>query len=219
MGKTCAIVLVWALAGCGGDDRTGSGGSGSGHDSGVGSPGDAGGGGGGTDAGGGADAGGGGGADAGGGGGTDAGGGAGTDAGTRESAAGADPRAGFVGCGDTSCEWPEVCCVGLSGQMCTGASGCSGGFSAAGHCDGPEDCGSSESCCVHFEMFGSDPNGAFCRPGGCPSGDDELCHDDSDCTGGATCVACVPPTGGVIDVVYGICSSGGTCPSPYTMAP
>src|SRR5690606_20282622 len=119
--------------------------------------------------------------DGGGGGGTDAGGGSGTpDSGMRESTAGADPRPGFIGCGDTSCESPEVCCVGLSGQSCTAASGCTGGFSAAGHCGGREDCGSGESCCVHFEMFGSDPNGAFCRAGGCTGGDDELCHDSSD---------------------------------------
>lgn len=169
--------------------------------------------------------GGGGGADAGPGGGpTDAGpgGGGGTDAGPGGggmSAAGADPRPGYIGCGEgPSCMSPQVCCVGLSGAMCTGADGCSGGFSAAGSCDGPEDCGGSQACCVHFGMF--DPeNGAFCRDGGgCPSGDNQLCHSDADCGGGATCVACSPPTGGVLDVTYGICSASGTCPSPYTSA-
>jgi len=140
------------------------------------------------------------------------------DAGGGESTSGADPRAGYVGCGETSCESPQVCCVSLSGQMCTGGSDCSGGFSAAGHCDGREDCGGGEACCVHFGMF--DPeNGAFCRSGGCPSDDNELCHTSAGCSGGETCVSCVPPTGGVLDVVYGICSSDGTCPSPYTMAP
>lgn len=156
--------------------------------------------------------------DAGGSPGTDAGGSTGTDAGGGGSAAGADPRPGYVGCGDTSCMTPQVCCVGLSGAMCTASSGCSGGFSAAGTCDGPEDCGGGEACCVHFGMF--DPmNGAFCRAGGgCPSGDNQLCHTNADCGAGATCVACTPPTGGVLDVTYGICSADGRCPSPYTMA-
>lgn len=134
------------------------------------------------------------------------------------STSGADPRPGYVGCGSASCMSPQVCCVSLSGQTCTAASGCSGSFSAAGHCDGREDCGAGQACCVHFGMF--DPNnGAFCRDGGCPSGDNELCHTSADCTGGATCVRCSPPTGGVLDVVYGICSSDGRCPSPYTAAP
>lgn len=134
------------------------------------------------------------------------------------STAGADPRAGYIGCGGTSCMSPEVCCVSLSGQTCGAASSCTGGFSAAGHCDGREDCSSGEACCVHFEMFDT-MNGAFCRSGGCPSGDNELCHSDADCSrAGDTCVACEPPTGGVLDVVYGICSSDGTCPSPYTTA-
>ena len=133
------------------------------------------------------------------------------------SAAGADPRPGFVGCGDTSCSAPDVCCVSLSGAMCGAADSCSGGFSAAGTCDGPEDCdGGGSACCVHFGMF--DPmNGAFCLPDGCPSGDNELCHSDADC-GSGTCVACEPPTGGVLDVTYGICSPDGMCPSPYTAA-
>ncbi len=140
----------------------------------------------------------------------------GADSGPAMSASGADPRPGHVGCGDVSCATPEVCCVSLSGQMCQAASSCSGGFSAAGHCDGREDC-MGGACCVHFGMF--DPmNGAFCRPGGCPSGDSELCHTDADC-GSGTCVRCVPPTGGVLDVTYGICSADGRCPSPYTMAP
>ncbi|HJL20575.1 MAG TPA: hypothetical protein RMH99_33270 [Sandaracinaceae bacterium LLY-WYZ-13_1] len=140
------------------------------------------------------------------------------DGGPGESTSGADPRAGYVGCGETSCAAPQVCCVSLSGQTCTADTGCSGSFSAAGHCDGVEDCDGGESCCVHFGMFDPD-NGASCRSGGCPSGDSELCHSDADCTGSATCVRCEPPTGGVLDVVYGICSRDGRCPSPYTMAP
>jgi len=163
------------------------------------------------------------GADAGpGGGGTDAGpGGGGMDAGPGGGMRhrGLRSRAGYVGCGEgPSCMSPQVCCVGLSGAMCTGSDGCGGSLSAAGTCDGPEDCGSGQSCCVHFGMF--DPmNGAFCRDGGsCPSGDNQLCHSSADCAGGETCVACSPPTGGVLDVTYGICSASGTCPSPYTPA-
>ncbi|MBX3272327.1 MAG: hypothetical protein KF729_18860 [Sandaracinaceae bacterium] len=149
--------------------------------------------------------------------GTDAGGSTGADGGGGGSVSGGDPRAGYVGCGMTSCMAPQVCCVSLSGATCGAMASCSGGFSAPGTCDGPEDC-SGNACCVHFGMF--DPNnGAFCRAGGCPSGDNELCHGDSDCTGGARCVACQPPTGGILDVTYGICSRDGRCPSPYTMAP
>lgn len=140
------------------------------------------------------------------------------DAGPPMSTSGADPRPGYIGCGDTSCMSPQVCCVSLSGQTCGAASSCSGGFSAAGHCDGREDCGSGQACCVHFGMF--DPNnGAFCRDGGgCPSGDNQLCHTNADCGSGSTCVRCAPPTGGFLDVVYGICSRDGRCPSPYTAA-
>jgi hypothetical protein len=139
----------------------------------------------------------------------------GRDAGTV--AGGSDPRADKIGCGmSTSCTSPQVCCVSLSGLSCTEESGCTGSFSATGHCDGPEDCDSGNKCCLHFEMFSSEPNGAFCRSGDCPMGDNELCHTESDCDEGTPCVECKPPTGGTLDVTYGICSPDGTCPSPFT---
>lgn len=132
--------------------------------------------------------------------------------------AGSDPRPGYVGCGDTSCMTPDICCVGLGGAMCGGSTSCSGPLSATGTCDGPEDCSGGQACCVHFAMFGSEPNGAFCRTGGCPSGDQQLCQRDTECPSGQRCIGCMPPTGGFLDVTYGLCSAG-TCPSPYTPAP
>lgn len=135
------------------------------------------------------------------------------DSGATAGTAGSDPRAGYIGCGDVSCQAPDVCCVSQSGLACAGS--CSGFLSASGTCDGTEDCG-GQACCVKFG-FGGGPNGSFCRAS-CARGDHRLCHVDADCTAGQTCERCAPPTGGIIDLVYGVCSTGGRCPSPFSPA-
>mgnify|MGYP001814510530 CR=1 FL=1 len=149
--------------------------------------------------------------------GVDSGPSTGADAGGGATIDGPDPRPGYVGCGEgTSCMNPQVCCVSLSGLACTAASACSGGLSAAGNCDGPEDCSGGQACCVAFSF--TSESGTFCRDGGgCPSGENELCTRDADCSGsGATCVGCVAPGS---SLVYGICTTDGSCPSPYSPAP
>ena len=105
-------------------------------------------------------------------------------------------------CGDISCDTTtSVCCVGLTGSECVAGSTC-GGFSAPQACDGPEDCASGSICCVGF------PSGASCvADGACPSGQNELCHVNSDCRGTDSCLSCNPP--GSPDPVN-LC--GSTCP-------
>ena len=100
-----------------------------------------------------------------------------------------DPNAGVVPCGDAECDLStSVCCVGLGGQQC--AASC-GAFEAPQACDGPEDCGDGQVCCVGF------PSGAGCKAS-CGPSDQTLCHDDGDCSGENSCNACSfpgsPPT-------------------------
>jgi len=180
-----AIAAALALWGCGDDTRPtgGGGGGGGGSDAGGGGLVDSGSGGGGgggtTDAG----TGGGGTTDAGSGGGgtTDAGSGGGgtTDAGS--GGGGGDDRTDVVECMGETCTLPdEVCCVGLSGSMCTASDACGGGLAAPQTCDGPEDCSSGEVCCATF------PSGTACSTS-CSW--QELGHDDGDGTGGDSCMA------------------------------
>ena len=104
---------------------------------------------------------------------------------------GVDPEAGVVNCGDVICDInSKVCCIGLSGSTCEDSCGL---FSAAQKCDGPEDCGVGQICCVGF------PSGATCTDSNqCPGNQEELCHEDADCADGFQCTPCSfpgsPPT-------------------------
>jgi hypothetical protein len=120
-------------------------------------------------------------------GGSSASGGTGASAGAGGSAtggsAGAAPDGGTVGieCGSAVCTpGTQMCCVSGNAPVmqCVdpNAPGPSCDFSA--RCDGAEDCGSGQSCCM--------PSGGiiqtYCVNGGsCPAGD-TLCHTQSDCT-------------------------------------
>ena len=124
--------------------------------------------------------------------------------------------AGVVDCGDETCTLPgEVCCVSLSGLSCTAEGSCTGFGSAPGYCDGPDDCTAGDACCVTFSLGGR--NGAYCEPG-CGDGSFYLCGSDSDCPTSETCIPCRPPTGGILDVTYDICSASPSCPTPFTDA-
>ncbi len=122
--------------------------------------------------------------------------------------------AGEVSCGEATCTLPaEVCCVSLSGMSCTPDGGCSGFGSAPGYCDGPEDCSAGDACCITYSLGGR--NGAFCEAG-CAEGSFTSCNVDSDCAGSDRCIACMPPTGGFVDIIYNICSASERCPSPFS---
>ena len=122
--------------------------------------------------------------------------------------------AGEVSCGEATCTRPaEVCCVSLSGMLCTPDGSCSGFGAAPGYCDGPEDCSAGDSCCITYSLGGR--NGAFCEAG-CADGSFTSCNVDGDCTGSERCIPCMPPTGGVVDIVYNICSTSERCPSPFS---
>jgi len=100
-----------------------------------------------------------------------------------------DPEAGVVSCGDSSCSLDDsVCCVGLGGSSCKAECGF---LEAPAGCDGPEDCGQGQECCVGF------PSGARCLDA-CGGQDQSLCHDDGDCEGPDSCIECSfpgsPPT-------------------------
>lgn len=129
--------------------------------------------------------------------------------------------AGVVSCGDTACTTPDICCVSFlgganGGLECKPESECGGGFSAPGTCDGKEDCGADEACCAKFALTGG--SGAFCEAG-CTGDAKALCHADSDCGSGETCIPCAPPTMGIVDLVYHLCSATTQCPSPYMNVP
>jgi len=133
---------------------------------------------------------------------------------------GNDPgaAAGVVTCGTTSCNTPQICCVSFLGGMnggfeCKAQADCSGPTSAPGTCDGKEDCGAGEACCAKFSALGG--SGAFCKPM-CDTDAQALCHTDTDCGQGETCIPCAPPTGGIVSLVYHLCSATPECPSPYT---
>ncbi len=137
--------------------------------------------------------------------------------------AGNDPgaAAGVVTCGDTSCSTPDICCVSFLGGMnggfeCKAKDACTGFTSAPGTCDGKEDCSGDQACCAKFSLQGG--SGAFCEAS-CMGEAQALCHSDADCEGGKTCIACAPPTGGIVALVYHLCSATPMCPSPYMNAP
>jgi hypothetical protein len=65
-------------------------------------------------------------------------------------------------------------------------------------CDGPEDCGKGDVCCVHVSIDGAtsacEPESEIGEQGGrCPAtgliGDWELCHTDADCDSSKLCEA------------------------------
>jgi hypothetical protein len=131
----------------------------------------------------------------------------GTDTSTRDPRITSDPDPDEVACGSATCHpsQGEVCCVSMLGMTCKAASACTG-LAAPAACDGPEDCTGGQHCCVGF------PSGAKCSADACSGQSQELCNYDADC---ATqhCTACKGPGS---SLVYGLCTTGTSCPSPYT---
>ena len=91
---------------------------------------------------------------------------------------------GSVPCGNGTCSLSSsVCCVGLGGASCKAKCGF---LEAPQKCDGPEDCGGGQVCCVGF------PQGAQCKTT-CTSSEQKLCHSNADCSGGTSCMGCQFP--------------------------
>lgn len=86
-----------------------------------------------------------------------------------------------IPCGFGFCDEPNVCCVTEvpPRQDCMEPTACAG---LRVSCDGPEDCGAGESCCM--------PSGAvmstYCLSGTCPAGM-TACHGVGDCGEGQVC--------------------------------
>jgi hypothetical protein len=132
----------------------------------------------------------------------------GADAPTHNPLITSDPDPDDVACGGATCHpsQGEVCCVSMMlGMSCKPASACVG-LAAPAYCDGPEDCPGGQHCCVGF------PSGAKCNATACSGTSQELCNFDQDC---AT-QHCTPCKGPGSSLVYGLCTTGTTCPSPYT---
>lgn len=112
-------------------------------------------------------------------------------------------EAGKINCGPTlKCTLPQVCCIGFGGGASYSCAASCSGLTAKAACDGPEDCSGGARCCSGF------PSGAQCKAM-CGSGDQDMCHVDSDCTGGKTCKECSTPGGGP---AMKFCVVGGKCP-------
>lgn len=122
------------------------------------------------------------------------------DAGTTTTDAMAEPTApGTVSCysqgaPDTMCSAPEYCCfdnyTAHHNGYCTSSEACWWGTIT---CDGPEDCGSGESCCATAERdpeLGTTGYTIACRAGACggPPLDHELCHPDANTCASGSCV-------------------------------
>ena len=136
----------------------------------------------------------------------------GTPSGTRDPRLESDPDPGQVTCGTATCNVPsQTCCTTLfpQGQSC--AATCSGGTSARGDCDGPEDCSGGELCCAP-SGFSDLSMGTTCESS-CGTRF-RMCQTDADCPGGQSCHTCEPPMG--MGNVVGLCNAGDRCPGSYT---
>jgi hypothetical protein len=84
---------------------------------------------------------------------------------------------------------------------CTSPADCAGKGGLPVACDGPEDCGTGQHCCMSM----GPPLNPGCTSGSCSNGF-ALCHSTADCVAGENC--CVTTTFGYD---YGLCTSG-ACP-------
>lgn len=100
----------------------------------------------------------------------------------------------------------QVCCDSFnSADKCIAVNDqCNGNTMA---CDGPEDCPSTQECCM-FEGQGSRClDTGICGTTGSIS--NEMCHIDMDCDAGEVC--CGRSPGPVVDLYY-TCRIGNACP-------
>jgi hypothetical protein len=124
----------------------------------------------------------------------------------------APPQLDAAGYAGILCGWglcavgEEMCCVSGSApsQQCVTVNAPGPQCDFGARCDGPEDCGPGQQCCM--------PSGAimqsYCVAGACPAGR-ALCHASSDCTrAGEICC---------FSIEFGwdhwTCSQGPQCPS------
>jgi len=114
-----------------------------------------------------------------------------------------------VACGDvmTACTSPQpVCCDVMSGaDTCIAENGTCAGRPLA--CDGPEDCPSTQECCLYDDRSRCLDTG-ICGTTGAIT--EVMCHVDGDCDSAAGEHCCGTAPGPVADV-YGVCRVGG-CP-------
>jgi hypothetical protein len=126
------------------------------------------------------------------------GGGAGGGAG----GAGGTTGTGQVGvrCQNALCNTGQICCVSLlsSTVACTGPAECADDFAVT--CDGPEDCGSGQRCCMPSGVLNN-----FCATACLPGL--AMCHNDADCSAGETCCSRLMSNA----YAYGLCTTG-PCP-------
>lgn len=82
-----------------------------------------------------------------------------------------------ITCAETTCEVGDEACCATPGDVTSFACIATGGACAGGTmaCDGPEDCGDGEVCCIRFGG-GALPNGA--------------CEAEATCTGAGTSKGC-----------------------------
>jgi hypothetical protein len=115
----------------------------------------------------------------------------------------AAPGSGHFTCGDENCDLDtQECCVGESGPSCVESGSCEG---PAFTCDGPEDCGDTQSCCA---AEASGEGGTACASQG-ECGGSVVCHTADDCADGEDC--CDPAEQGM-SAVGGFCATD--CPGP-----
>jgi hypothetical protein len=103
-----------------------------------------------------------------------------------------EEQAGTVVCGDAPCEDAEICCLHGAGQFpnltytLTCTDSCPGTDPEV-ECDGPEDCGAGEVCCMN-------PEGVFCTDD-CSGMAAAACHDDTDCSDASCIESSLSPLG------------------------
>jgi hypothetical protein len=109
-----------------------------------------------------------------------------------------------IRCGNAVCSAGlQVCCVSLSSAAldCTPPAECTNMGGLAVSCDGPEDCGAGQHCCM--------PSGALmqttCTSGSCLAGL-AMCHSSADCAPAETCCSIT-----LSNYTYGTCATG-ACP-------
>ena len=88
-------------------------------------------------------------------------------------------EAGEPACGTTA---GDVCCQGDFAQACQ-PEPCTGGGNPS-ECDGPEDCGAMQVCCIALLGGGQSQNTCEMT---CDA-PDTLCHTDDDCPSGTLCL-------------------------------
>ncbi len=109
--------------------------------------------------------------------------------------------AGVVNCGASSCDLSaNVCCVGFNGQECIAGNRCD--FAVAQICDGTEDCGLNQVCCMTFGLGLS----FSCTPNQCGGFDTKLCSSQDQCADGEVCKNCLYPS----NVRLGVCGPANT---------